>query len=84
MLLDPHGQAEVVRFGRRRQQQRNGFSQVAYRLVTLVEQPFGQAGCCLREPTQQLGRHQLARLATRQKVDGPRGVLWRRSLQIAL
>ena len=86
-VLHPHGQADgffasVFFAPRRRQHQRDGFSQVANGLVTLVKQPVVHPRQLAGRVAQDGCRHQLARLAASQEVQRPGGVFGQRTLKI--
>src|SRR5206468_2831791 len=67
-----------------RQQQRDGFREIAHRLVTLAAKPLGHAGC-FGGPLRKLARFQQPLgAAADQEAYGPRRVLGRRRGQIAL
>ena len=83
-VFNPIGQAQVRLFGVQRQNVGDGFCQVADRLVTLFKQPVRNACRLAGQRAQQCRPDHLARLAARQKIHGPGGVLGRRAGEIAL
>ena len=73
-LLDPFGKPPVGHPVDRRQHERDRLAEIAHRLVALLEQPVVDAGPLAGDRPHQAARHDLARLAAGQEVDGPRGI----------
>ena len=83
-LFDPVVQRQRAGGGGRRQEQRDGFGEVADGVVALVEQPVRDAGL-FDGPLRELARFQEALgTAADQEVDGPGGVLGLGGGEVAL
>ena len=82
-LLDPVVQGQVARRLRGRQQQRDGFGEIADGVVALAEEPFGDAGF-LDGPLRQLARfQQTLGAAADQECGSPGGIGRRHARKVA-
>ena len=81
-FLDPLREPERRFARRRRQHMRDGFREIADRLIRLLEKPLRQARALAGEFAEQARGHRLARLAAREKIRRPRRIFGLRAGEI--